>query len=176
MFCFYSPNHEDEDGWYEFILKNFERQYDGTRAPFSVNMHEWYLAAYPAVFRALNRFIDTVTKLEDVFLVSVDKIKIRNQTNKFNTNNNIFKLKKIFYIQVNESDVVAWTKNPMNVEEYRTRSCRAFPPSPCSSPHVCTPISEHNSVSTNILYFKNRLFLSFILYIRFKVPYITTFK
>ncbi|XP_026316098.1 uncharacterized protein LOC113227406 [Hyposmocoma kahamanoa] len=113
--CVFTPNHDDEDAWYEFILENFERQYDGTRAPFGFYIHEWYLSIHPAVLRALNRFIDTITKLDDVFMV-------------------------------NEKEVIEWTKNPVNVEEYRTKNCKTISPSPCSSPHVCTLTAEHNGV------------------------------
>nr|WJN23033.1 chitin deacetylase 5b [Antheraea pernyi] len=68
--CFAFPDREDEDAWFSFILTNFERHYLRNRAPFGFYVHEWYLSAYPAVQRALARFLDLVNNLEDAYLVN----------------------------------------------------------------------------------------------------------
>ncbi|CAK1589663.1 unnamed protein product [Parnassius mnemosyne] len=68
--CYSVPPRDDEDQWFEFILTNFERHYLGNRAPFGFFIHEWYLSAYPAVKRALIRFMDLLNNLEDVFMVN----------------------------------------------------------------------------------------------------------
>ncbi|CAH0697353.1 unnamed protein product [Spodoptera exigua] len=68
--CFYTPQFDDVDAWYKFFMRNFERQYLGNRAPFGFYIHEWYLVAYPGVKAAYIKFLDTVTSLNDVFLVN----------------------------------------------------------------------------------------------------------
>nr|WJN23032.1 chitin deacetylase 5a [Antheraea pernyi] len=68
--CVAFPDREDENAWYNFILTNFERHYLGNRAPFGFYIHEWYLSAYPAVYRALFRFLDLVNNLNDAFMVN----------------------------------------------------------------------------------------------------------
>lgn len=74
--CFlFSPDREDEEAWYRFILTNFERHYLGSRAPFGFFIHEWYLSTYPAVYRAMERFLNLVNSLNDAFMVSYTYIR-----------------------------------------------------------------------------------------------------
>lgn len=84
---FFRPDLEDEPAWFQFFMTNFERHYLGTRAPFDLSVPEGYIASYPAVYRALDRFIEFLTRLPDVFLVSPDKETIRNQTNELDNLN-----------------------------------------------------------------------------------------
>ncbi|KAM3962202.1 chitin deacetylase 8-like [Aphomia sociella] len=72
--CFYTPDMNDENAWFRFILTNFERSYLGNRAPFGFYLHEWYLTAHPAVRRAYERFLDLVLNLEDVFVVNSGEV------------------------------------------------------------------------------------------------------
>ncbi|XP_068624155.1 chitin deacetylase 8-like [Battus philenor] len=72
--CYFTPALDDEDGWYNMILANFERHYRGNRAPFGFYIHEWYLAINPAVKRALIRFLDLVNNLNDTFMVNGHEI------------------------------------------------------------------------------------------------------
>ncbi|XP_059056313.1 chitin deacetylase 8-like [Achroia grisella] len=68
--CLEPPPVTDEEAWFQMILRNFERHYLGTRAPFGVYTHEWYIRANPAVKRAIERFMDLVNNLEDAFMVN----------------------------------------------------------------------------------------------------------
>lgn len=79
QFCF-RPDLEDDQAWFQFFMVNFERHYLGTRAPFDLSVPEAYIASYPAVYRALDRFIEFMTRLPDVFMVSSGIIKIRYET------------------------------------------------------------------------------------------------
>ncbi|CAH0598269.1 unnamed protein product [Chrysodeixis includens] len=68
--CYYIPELDDEAGWFQFILSNFERHYFGNRAPFGYYVHEWYLSTNPAVKAAFMRFLDVINNLSDVFMVN----------------------------------------------------------------------------------------------------------
>nr|ABU98616.1 chitin binding PM protein [Helicoverpa armigera] len=72
--CFFIPDRENEEEWYKFILSNFERHYLGNRAPFGFYVHEAFLAANPAVNRALVRFMDLVNNLNDAFMVNAHEV------------------------------------------------------------------------------------------------------
>lgn len=68
---FSSPDRDDTDAWYKFILENFERHYLNNRAPFGFYVHEWYITAYPAIKEALVKFMDLINNLNDVYMVSL---------------------------------------------------------------------------------------------------------
>ncbi|XP_059056295.1 chitin deacetylase 8-like [Achroia grisella] len=68
--CSQPPPVTDEEAWFRMIVYNFERHYLGTRAPFGVYIHEWYLRIHPAVKRAIERFMDLVNNLDDAFMVN----------------------------------------------------------------------------------------------------------
>ncbi|XP_037966996.2 chitin deacetylase 7-like [Plutella xylostella] len=68
--CFSKPGPNDEDAWVEFYIRNFERHYNGNRAPFGYYIHEAHFTSHPASKTALARFLDTVTQLYDVFVVN----------------------------------------------------------------------------------------------------------
>ncbi|XP_028177106.1 uncharacterized protein LOC114364947 [Ostrinia furnacalis] len=72
--CFFTPSLTDEQAWFEFIVGNFERHYLGNRAPFGYFVHEWYLRAYPAVQRAVARFLDMINNIPDVFMVNTNEV------------------------------------------------------------------------------------------------------
>lgn len=65
-----SPDQDDEDSWYGFILSNFKRHYFGNRAPFCIFIQESYMNYLPAIKRAFTRFLDWINNLHDVFQVS----------------------------------------------------------------------------------------------------------
>ncbi|CAH2244915.1 chitin deacetylase 8-like [Pararge aegeria] len=70
--CFHSP--DTEEGWFQFILQNFERHYLGNRAPFGIYIHEAYIRPRPHVQRALTRFFDTINNINDVFMVNAKEV------------------------------------------------------------------------------------------------------
>nr|AEA76330.1 chitin deacetylase 2 [Mamestra configurata] len=72
--CFFTPAMDDEEGWYQFIVGNFERHYLGNRAPFGFYVHEWYLASNPAVQAAFIRFTDLISNLSDAFMVNASEV------------------------------------------------------------------------------------------------------
>ncbi|XP_075985864.1 chitin deacetylase 8-like [Anticarsia gemmatalis] len=74
-YCDNSPDVNDEEAWFRFIVKNFEIHYLGNRAPFGFFVHDTFLAANPAVKAALIRFMDLVNHMHDAFMVnSIDVI------------------------------------------------------------------------------------------------------
>lgn len=72
IYVLFSPDHDDEEGWFSFILSNFERHYSNNRAPFGFYVHEWYIAVNPALRAAFIRFLDTINHLNDVFMVNMN--------------------------------------------------------------------------------------------------------
>jgi hypothetical protein len=62
------------DGIFNFMVKNFERQYLGNRAPFPVSLHGSWFLANPNTFPAYLRFLDHVASLPDVYLVTTAKV------------------------------------------------------------------------------------------------------
>ncbi|XP_050356582.1 chitin deacetylase 8-like [Nymphalis io] len=68
--CFYNPGADNEEGWFKFILENFERHYLNNRAPFGFYIHEWYIRVNPGLQRAFVRFMDMINNLNDVFMVN----------------------------------------------------------------------------------------------------------
>ncbi|XP_041971492.1 chitin deacetylase 8-like [Aricia agestis] len=72
--CFFIPDRENEEEWFKFIVGNFERHYLGNRAPFGFYVHEWFIRAYPAVQRALVRFMDLVNSLNDAYMVNAHEV------------------------------------------------------------------------------------------------------
>ncbi|XP_035454652.2 chitin deacetylase 8 [Spodoptera frugiperda] len=72
--CFFIPDRNNEEDWFQFILTNFERHYFGNRAPFGFFVHEAFISAYPAVRRAFVRFMDVINNLEDVFMVNAHEV------------------------------------------------------------------------------------------------------
>ncbi|XP_075986207.1 chitin deacetylase 8-like [Anticarsia gemmatalis] len=72
--CYWIPDLNDEQGWYNFIVANFERHYNGNRAPFPFYVHEWFIAVNPAVERAFVRFLNLINSLNDVFMVNSQEV------------------------------------------------------------------------------------------------------
>ncbi|XP_072946466.1 chitin deacetylase 8-like [Epargyreus clarus] len=68
--CIFRPDDNDEEGWFRFMMNNFERQYRGNRAPFGFYVHEWLISTNPAISRAFTRFLDLLNSLHDVFMVN----------------------------------------------------------------------------------------------------------
>lgn len=84
FFVIFRPPYDDEQGWFQFIMQNFERHYLGTRAPFDVYISQGYIASNPAIYKALERFIEYITRLSDVFMVSSGIVKMSIWTNNVN--------------------------------------------------------------------------------------------
>ncbi|KAG7296610.1 hypothetical protein JYU34_020423 [Plutella xylostella] len=72
--CYSSPGPQDDRGWLEFIIRNFENHYHGNRAHFGFYIHEAYFTSHPAAKRALVRFLDLVDNLYDVFVVNASEV------------------------------------------------------------------------------------------------------
>ncbi|XP_033749592.1 LOW QUALITY PROTEIN: uncharacterized protein LOC117334215 [Pecten maximus] len=63
----------DEETAFKFLWDNFNTYYSGNRAPFGMNMHaSWFY--YPDRLRAMDRFIKVLSKLPDVYIVSVSQV------------------------------------------------------------------------------------------------------
>ncbi|XP_062597797.1 uncharacterized protein LOC134259213 [Saccostrea cucullata] len=63
----------DEDSAYKFLWENFNSYYRTNKAPFGINMHAaWFYV--PDRLRAMDRFIQDLLKLDDVYIVSVKQV------------------------------------------------------------------------------------------------------
>lgn len=63
----------DESSAYKFLMDNFNSYHSKNRVPFGINMHpSWFYI--PARLNAMDRFIQTLSKMDDVFIVSVKKM------------------------------------------------------------------------------------------------------
>ena len=68
--CYNSPTNEEDA--FEYLWKNFEDNYE-TRTPLGFNMHAaWF--ERPQNLAAMDRFIQEMTKKDDVYIVSVEKM------------------------------------------------------------------------------------------------------
>ncbi|KAJ8708746.1 hypothetical protein PYW08_010128 [Mythimna loreyi] len=72
--CHSTPDLNDVDGWYWFIVRNFNIHYHSNRAPFGFHIHEWFLSSNPAVKAALVSFMNTIRGLNDVFIVNSSEV------------------------------------------------------------------------------------------------------
>lgn len=64
----------DADEVFNFMWKNFVRQYDGTRAPFGFYVHaSWFLRS-EEYFKGYLKFVDEIQKKKDVYIVSWAKV------------------------------------------------------------------------------------------------------
>ncbi|KAH3841703.1 transcription factor SPT20 homolog [Dreissena polymorpha] len=69
--CMNAP--PDEDSAYKFLWDNFLSYYTTTKMPFGINMHSsWFY--YPDRLKAMDRFIQKLVSLNDVYIVSVSKM------------------------------------------------------------------------------------------------------
>ncbi|XP_061174004.1 uncharacterized protein LOC133183081 [Saccostrea echinata] len=63
----------DEESAYKFLWENFNSYYRTNKAPFGINMHAaWFYV--PDRLRAMDRFIQDLLKLDDVYIVSVKQV------------------------------------------------------------------------------------------------------
>lgn len=63
----------DEESAYNFLWENFNSYYKTNRAPFGINMHAaWFYV--PERLNAMDRFIQDLLKLDDVYIVSVKQV------------------------------------------------------------------------------------------------------
>ncbi|XP_047519779.1 chitin deacetylase 8 [Pieris napi] len=72
--CFSSPADDDTEGWFRFIVQNFERHYLGNRAPFGFYVHEGPVRTRPGLRAALVRFLDMLSTINDVALVTPSEL------------------------------------------------------------------------------------------------------
>ncbi|XP_023937311.2 chitin deacetylase 8-like [Bicyclus anynana] len=70
--CFHTPDTEDE--WFQFFFKNFQKHYFGNRAPFGFYIHEAFIRPRPHVWRAIERFLDVLNNINDVFMVNANEV------------------------------------------------------------------------------------------------------
>ncbi|XP_062616656.1 uncharacterized protein LOC134278348 [Saccostrea cucullata] len=62
----------NEASAYQFLMDNFNSYYTTSRNPFGINMHpSWFYI--PDRLNAMDRFINTLLKMDDVYIVSVEK-------------------------------------------------------------------------------------------------------
>ena len=63
----------DESSAYKFLMDNFNSYYSRSRVPFGINMHpSWFYT--PHRLKAMDRFIQSLLRMNDVYIVSVDKM------------------------------------------------------------------------------------------------------
>ena len=69
--CMNAP--PDEDAAFQFLWDNFHSYYTQTRMPFGINMHpSWFY--YPDRFKAMDRFIQKLVSMRDVYVVSANRM------------------------------------------------------------------------------------------------------
>lgn len=69
--CMNAP--PDEEAAYNFLWSNFHSYYTTTKMPFGINMHpSWFY--YPDRLKAMDRFIQKLVSLNDVYIVSANKV------------------------------------------------------------------------------------------------------
>lgn len=69
--CMNAP--PNEDAAYQFLWDNFHNYYTTTRMPFGINMHpSWFY--YPDRLNAMDRFIQKLVSLNDVYIVSANRM------------------------------------------------------------------------------------------------------
>lgn len=67
---FFSPPDNDENAWFNFFVTNFERHYLGNRAPFGFHVGQALFSRNAAIYRAAVRFLDVLSNLYDVYMVT----------------------------------------------------------------------------------------------------------
>ncbi|XP_013421832.1 uncharacterized protein LOC106181861 [Lingula anatina] len=65
---------KDEIDTVEYLNMNFKRHYEGNRAPFILSMHATWFTRSPFTFNAVERFLDNLLELPDVWVVSVEQV------------------------------------------------------------------------------------------------------
>lgn len=69
--CMNAP--PDEESAYKFLWDNFHNYYTTTKMPFGINMHpSWFY--YPDRLKAMDRFIQKLVSLNDVYIISVNRV------------------------------------------------------------------------------------------------------
>lgn len=69
--CRNQPNSEDET--FQYLMDNFMNGYRGNRVPFGVHLHARWFHIH-RYLRGVNRFIEELLKMKDVYIVSVSDI------------------------------------------------------------------------------------------------------
>ncbi|VVC99383.1 unnamed protein product [Leptidea sinapis] len=62
------PDSYDENGWFRFLVKNFENHYLSNRAPFPIHLQEGYFRERPGFEAAFIRFLNMINSMSDVFM------------------------------------------------------------------------------------------------------------
>ena len=65
---------DDAQGEFDYLLSNFLR-YNATRSPFSIYAHAYWFRDYPYTLDGYLQFIDYLSTLDDVYFVTVSKVK-----------------------------------------------------------------------------------------------------
>ncbi|XP_033746868.1 uncharacterized protein LOC117332091 [Pecten maximus] len=69
--CYKRPNNTEEA--YNFIIDNFNRHYQGNRAPFGIHMHMgWFFQPYTRT--GMDRAIQDMLKNEDVYIITAKQV------------------------------------------------------------------------------------------------------
>ncbi|XP_041375972.1 uncharacterized protein LOC121388620 [Gigantopelta aegis] len=124
--CYNSPTTEEDS--FEYLWKNFEDNYE-TRTPLGFNMHAaWFQR--PHNLAAMDGFINEMTKKDDVYIVSVQKMLewMRHPT----------KLSELHKLEAWGCKAVSKIRNPNNVRS-ASAGRTAWPPYPTPRPPRPTP-------------------------------------
>lgn len=74
MVDFCLPHPEDSEDTFNYFKTNFDRHYKTNRAPFPVFLHEAWLSTEPFRAQGYFEFIDYLTSLDDVYLVTIQEV------------------------------------------------------------------------------------------------------
>ncbi|CAI9718807.1 chitin deacetylase 7-like [Octopus vulgaris] len=70
--CLHQPNNETEA--FDYLWNNFNAYYTSSRAPFGLSMHAAWFAYSPYKVSAVNKFLEKILALKDVYVVSVKQV------------------------------------------------------------------------------------------------------
>jgi len=74
MVDFCLPHPVDSEDTFQYFKKNFDRHYGSNRAPFPVFLHEAWLSTEPFRLQGYLEFIDYLTTLDDVYIVTIQEV------------------------------------------------------------------------------------------------------
>lgn len=69
--CMNRPSNEHEA--FQYLMNNFNSAYNGNRAPFGIHAHAAWLET-PHNFKAMERFLEELSKKSDVYVLPVNKV------------------------------------------------------------------------------------------------------
>ncbi len=71
FFINFSPETEEE--MYDYLMSNYVR-YNATRAHFGIYGHPYRFRDYPYTFNAYLRFIDDLSRVDNVYFVTISQV------------------------------------------------------------------------------------------------------